>query len=113
MIRPFYSKILLVIVFLAVALMLSSFQVYVGTVDKPTDSSSLLSGATQTAFPLAWTEAQAKKPEHYCVGHCSQEYKERLAECKNKKHEHHKDCKKWAKDRERECLQECYREHPK
>ena len=112
MIKPVYPKLLVIMSFLAVALMLLPVHVYVGPT--PGDSSTFsISNGTKATAQLAWTEAQAKKPEHYCVGHCSQEYKERLAECKNKKHEHHKDCKKWAKERERECLKECYREHPK
>jgi hypothetical protein len=108
--KPKYSKLLAIMPFLALALMLLPVHIYVGPTPGDSSTSSIWNAA-KTTVQLGWTEAQAKKPDH-CVGHCKAEYKERLAECKNKNHEHHKDCKKWAKARQRECLKDCRREHP-
>jgi hypothetical protein len=114
MIKLLCPKILLVVAFLAVTITLSSVNLYVGPIATPSDSStSSISNGTQTTGLLSWAEAQAKKHEHYCVRHCRHDYEKRLRECKKPKHEHHHRCKKWAKERERECLENCYQEHPK
>ncbi len=111
--KALYPKILLVIAFLAFTITFLPANLHVGQTVTPGDSSisSILDG-TQITGLFGWAEAQAKKHD-YCTDHCRQLYKERLKECRARGHEHHRDCKKWAKARQRECLDECYREHPK
>ncbi|SPF50663.1 exported hypothetical protein [Syntrophobacter sp. SbD1] len=57
--------------------------------------------------------AQEHHEEHYCVGHCRKHYEERLAECSEPGHPHHHRCEEWAREREHECLDACYHEHPR
>jgi hypothetical protein len=49
--------------------------------------------------------------EHRCVRHCRRHYEERLQECYEPGHPHHRRCAAWAREREQECLEGCYREH--
>jgi hypothetical protein len=60
---------------------------------------------------MAQTEAYAD--EHYCVGHCRRHFEERMKECSAPDHPHHHRCEEWARERERECLDGCYKEHPR
>ena len=123
MIKTTYSKVLLVIGFLALMLMLSIAHLNAGPIDKPNDCpTSSISNVQQTdikglnqsesALLMAQTEAQAAG-EHYCVSHCRQHYEESLRECKQPGHEHHKRCEEWAREREKECLEKCYHEYPR
>ena len=124
MIKPHYSNVLLVITFLALTIVLSSVRVYAGAIDKPGDSStsSISNGSRsdvkdlqqpEAARLMAQAEARAEEGEHHCVRYCRHHYEERLAECSQPGHEHHHRCEEWARERERECLENCYREHPK
>jgi len=123
MIKTTYSTMLLVIGFLALMLMLPSAQLNAGPIDNPNDSpaSSIsnvnqtdIKGLNQSESPLlmAQTEAQAAD-EHHCVHHCRQHYEERMRECNEPGHEHHHRCEEWAREREKECLDKCYREYPR
>ncbi|MGC9967198.1 MAG: hypothetical protein ABSE08_17505 [Syntrophobacteraceae bacterium] len=123
MIKTTYSTILLVIGFLALMLMLPSAHLKAGPLDKSNDSptSSIfnvnqtdIKGLNQSESPLlmAQTEAQAAD-EHHCVHHCRQHYEERMRECNEPGHEHHHRCEEWAREREKECLDKCYREYPR
>ncbi len=123
MVKPPHSTILLVLVFLALMLALPSAHLYAGPIDKPNDSptSSIcnaqqtdIEGLNQSESPrlMAQAEAQAAE-EHYCVKHCRHHYEKRLKECSEPDHPHHKRCKKWAREREKECLEKCYHEYPK
>lgn len=58
---------------------------------------------------LALAEAQAG--EHRCVRHCRRHYEERVRECNEPGHPHHRRCEHWARERERDCLDKCYREY--
>ena len=123
MIKTTYSTMLLVIGFLALMLMLPSAHLKAGPLDKSNDSptSSIfnvnqtdIKGLNQSESPLlmAQTEAQAAD-EHHCVHHCRQHYEERMRECNEPGHEHHHRCEEWAREREKECLDKCYREYPR
>jgi hypothetical protein len=123
MIKPPYSTILLVIGFLALMLALPSAHLKAGPIDKSNDSptSSIfnvnqtdIKGLNQSESPLlmAQTDAQAAE-EHHCVSHCRQHYEERMRECNEPGHEHHHRCEEWAREREKECLDKCYREYPR
>ncbi len=54
----------------------------------------------------------AQAAEHYCVGHCRKHYEESLRECSEPGHMNHHRCEEWARERERECLDDCYKHHP-
>ena len=120
MTKQVYPKPLLVITFLAVALTLSSVYLHAELLDISSDSpNSPAYGVPRTdttdlhgSRPIGQiAQAEAQAQEHYCVGHCRHHYEERLAECSEPGHEHHHRCEEWAKERERECLENCYREH--
>ncbi len=51
--------------------------------------------------------------EHRCVRHCRRHYEERLAECAAPGNPFHFRCEAWAREREKECLDSCYREFPR
>jgi len=105
MIKTVYSTMLVVIGFLALMLMLPSGHLMAQTVVEL----SVTSSTNATSFT---TEAQAAD-EHYCVHHCREHYEQRLRECSEPGHEHHKRCEEWAREREKECLDKCYHEYPR
>jgi len=105
MIKTACSTTLLVIGFLALMLMLPSGHLMAQTVVERSVTSSM----TAASFT---TEAQAAD-EHHCVHHCREHYEQRLRECSEPGHEHHKRCEEWAREREKECLDKCYREYPR
>ena len=123
MIKTTYSTMLLVIGFMALMLMLPSAYLNAGPIDNPNGSqASSISNVNQTDLKdlnqtestllMAQTEAQAAE-EHHCVSHCRQHYEERMRECNDPGHEHHHRCEEWAREREKECLENCYREYPR
>ncbi|MGC9967233.1 MAG: hypothetical protein ABSE08_17695 [Syntrophobacteraceae bacterium] len=117
MIKPRCPRILLVITFLALTLTLSSVYLYAGPIDTPGASQTFsksnveqidVKSLNQSGHPGLMAQAQAE--EHHCVGHCRHHYEERLKECNEPGHEHHHRCEEWAREREKECLEHCYRE---
>jgi hypothetical protein len=52
-------------------------------------------------------EREQASGEHHCVSHCRHHYEERLKECNDPGHEHHRRCEEWAREREQECLNTC------
>ena len=70
-----------------------------------------LEQSESAGWMMAQTEAQAE--EHHCVGHCRRHFEERMKECSEPDHPHHHRCEEWAREREKECLDNCYKEHPK
>jgi hypothetical protein len=123
MMKTLYSVILLTAACLAIMFTLSPARANAQFAATPGDSSTASSFNTnhaelnylnQTESPgpmMAQAEAQAA--EHYCVGHCRRHYEERLVECNEPGHPHHHRCEEWARERERECLDGCYKEHPR
>ena len=125
MIKTTYSTMLFVIGFLALMLMLPSAHLMAQTAEgrsSVTSSTSSTAEAPQVeerssvtsfmSFMSFTTDAQAAE-EHHCVSHCRQHYEERLKECSEPGHEHHHRCEEWAREREKECLDQCYREYPR
>jgi len=125
MIKTTYSTMLLVIGFLALMLMLPSAHLMAQTAVERSSVTSYTSSTTEalpteerssvtssTSSKSFTTEAQAAE-EHHCVHHCRQHYEERLRECSEPGHEHHKRCEEWAREREKECLEKCYHEYPR
>lgn len=123
MIKVCYSVILLAAACLAIMFTLSSAHVSAEPVVAIADSStgSLfnmnhvdLNYLKQPESPgpmMAQAEAQAQ--EHHCVAYCRRHYEESLRECREPGHPHGHRCEEWARERERECLEDCYRHHPK
>jgi len=128
-----YSTMLLVIGFLAIMFMFPSAPRNAGPIDNPNDSpASLISnvnqtdikGLNQTESTLLMAQATeehrssesssstttrsttAAPPEH-CVSHCREQYNQSLRECNEPKHPNHNKCDKWAREREKECLNTC------
>ncbi|MGA2228494.1 MAG: hypothetical protein ABSH41_29010 [Syntrophobacteraceae bacterium] len=123
MIKTTYSAMVCVIGFLALMLILPSAHLNAKNIDNPNDSpGSWISNVSQTDIKtlnqleshglMAQAEAQAAE-EHHCVGHCRHHYEERMRECSEPGHEHHHRCEEWAREREKECLENCYKEYPK
>ncbi len=123
MTRALYSIILLTVACLAVMFTLSSAPANADPIATPggpatgtlfNENRAEPNHLEQSECPgtiLAQTEAQAE--EHYCVGHCHRYFEERMKECNEPEHPHHHRCKEWAREREQECLDNCYREHPR
>jgi len=123
MTRALYSTILLTVARLAVMFTLSSAYAGAGPVATPGDPAAgalfnenhvELNRLEQPESPgpmMAQTEAQAD--EHYCIGHCRRHFEERMKECSAPDHPHHHRCEEWAREREQECLDGCYKEHPR
>ena len=123
MTRALYSTILLTVACLALMFTLSSAYAGADAVATPGDPAAgalfneNLAGLNQLAHPespgpmMAQTEAQAD--EHYCIGHCRKHFEERMKECSAPYHPDHHRCEEWAREREHECLDSCYKEHPR
>jgi hypothetical protein len=112
MIKTTYSTMLLVIGFLALMLMLPSGHLMAQTAEVRSSVTSSTNSANSLSFMSFTTDAQAAE-EHHCVSHCRHHYEERLRECNEPSHEHHKRCEEWAREREKECLEKCYQEYPR
>jgi len=138
MIRLTYSKVVLIIAFLAIMLTVPSTHLMAQTAE---ESSSVTSSTRSTTVVLpaqeqssvtsstssttvaqpareqssvttstkSSTVAQASG-EQRCVGHCRDSADRSLSECNAPGHPHHKKCKKWAREREEDCLEKCYRD---
>ena len=128
MIKATYSTMLLVIGFLALMLAFPSAHLMAqtseernsvtsftrSTTDAPPaqERSSVTSSTNSVRSTSFTTDAQAAE-EHHCVSHCRHHYEERMRECNDPGHEHHHRCEEWAREREKECLDQCYREYPR
>jgi hypothetical protein len=112
MTKALYSIILLTFACLALMFILSSSHASAAPIATPDDSStgSLYIHHAGLNY-LAQAAAQAE--EHYCAGHCRKHYEERMRECNEPGHPQHHRCEEWAREREKECLDECYKEHPR
>ncbi len=123
MTRALYSIILLAVACLALMFTLSSAYAGADPIatqgDSPTGTlfnkgHSELNNLEQSESPgPMMTQAEAQAEEHYCVGHCRKYFEERMKECHEPEHPHHHRCEEWAREREQECLDNCYREHPR
>ncbi|MGO9557214.1 MAG: hypothetical protein ACLP2U_19605 [Syntrophobacteraceae bacterium] len=82
----------------------------IAPVDDSLNANPLKADEKAQIINVAQVEAQAA--EHYCVGYCHKHYEERLIECSEPGHPHHHRCEEWARERERECLDDCYKHHP-
>ena len=82
--------------------------------------SSVTSSTTEDQIPVeerrsvttttrsATEAAPAKKP--HCDARCLEQYNQSMNECNLPDHPNHKKCEKWAREREKECLDKCYGE---
>jgi len=123
MTRVLYSVILLTVACLALMSTLSSAYANADPIAPAGDSHAgmvfnesyaglnYLEQSKSTGPMMAQAEALAD--EHYCVGHCRRHFEERMKECNEPAHPHHHRCEEWARERERECLDNCYKEHPR
>jgi hypothetical protein len=120
MIKSPYSKIPLMIAFLALMIALPSGHVNAGPIDKLIDSSTSsactarqtdINALNQSESPglMAQAEAQAAG-ENPCVRHCRDQYKRDYRECRERGHRHHR-CEEMARRHEDECLEHCHRRH--
>ncbi len=121
MLKAFYSIVLLTFACLALIFALSPIHAGAAPLAAPCASSNAsISGINHDGIDdlkqpessgpmLALSEAQAE--EHYCARHCRRLFEKRLRECNEPEHPHHRRCKAWAGEREKACLDNCYREH--
>ena len=122
MIRPVYSKILLIIAFLTIMIALPSAPLMAQTDEErssvtssmrstiegqPAGESSSVTSSTRSSSST--TEARPTG-EHRCAGPCRERYDASMTECNQPDHPSHKKCEKWAREREKECLDTCYHE---
>ena len=127
MTKPTYSTILLSIAFLTLMLTLPSTRLLAQTVEEQhsVESSKSSTRSTTEALPVeeqrsvessttsksstrSTTEAPpAEKPN--CTSQCRDHYDLSMSECNQPDHPHHKKCEKWAREREKDCLDKCYR----
>ena len=75
------------------------------TVAQPVEERSSVTNSTKST-----TVAQQAGGEHRCVGYCRGQYDRSMSECNEPGHPHHHKCEEWARDREKECLEKCYKE---
>jgi len=123
MTKAHYPIILLTFACLALMFTLSSAHATAEPIATPDDSSTgelfninhaglnYLEQSESRGPMMAQAEAQAEK--HYCVGHCRKHFEERMKECHEPEHPHHHRCEEWARERQQECLEGCYKEHPR
>ena len=135
MIRPVYSKILLIIAFLTIMITLPSAPLMAQTDEErssvtssmrstiegqPAGESSSVTSSTRSttearparesgSVTVSRTEARPTG-EHRCAGPCRERYDASMTECNQPDHPSHKKCEKWAREREKECLDTCYHE---
>ena len=55
-------------------------------------------------------KSTTEAPPEHCVSHCRDHYKQSLVECNEPGHPKHNKCDKWAREREKECLEKCTRD---
>jgi hypothetical protein len=76
-------------------------------VAQPAEESSSVTSSTKTTSST--TEAAPPQKPH-CADLCRDHYDRSMSECNQPDHPHHKKCEKWAREREKECLDKCYRD---
>jgi hypothetical protein len=64
---------------------------------------------SSTSSTRSATEAPPVEKPH-CASHCRDHYDRSMSECNQPDHPNHNKCEKWAREREKECLEKCYRE---
>jgi hypothetical protein len=138
MIKTTYLRMLLAIGFLALMLILPSTHLMAQTTEESTSVTSSSRSSTEaqpaqtqssvTTSTRSTSSTTVSQPaedlssvmsstmvaqaggEHRCIGYCRHHYEDRLRECNDPGHEHHHRCEEWAREREKECLDKCYRE---
>jgi hypothetical protein len=65
--------------------------------------------SSATSSTRSTTVAQAGG-EHRCIGNCRGQSDRSMDECNAPGHPHHHKCEEWSRDREKDCLEKCYRE---
>jgi hypothetical protein len=67
------------------------------------------STTSSTRSTKSTTVAQAAG-EHHCAGNCRDRFNESIKECNEPDHPQHNKCDKWAREREKKCLEQCEQE---
>ncbi|MFZ2448818.1 MAG: hypothetical protein WAW37_20845 [Syntrophobacteraceae bacterium] len=78
------------------------------TTEAPPPTEERRSVTTSTSSTRSTAEAAAPEKPH-CANQCRDQYDRSMTECNLPDHPHHKKCEKWAREREKECLETCYR----
>ena len=116
MTKKFYAGMVLNFVVLMFVFILPPLS-HAGQRDVPgnAETTSIANTAADATAPTQQdtTRFMVADEEHYCVRHCRRHYEERLRECWEPDHPHHYRCEAWAREREQECLEECYRQRPR
>jgi hypothetical protein len=78
------------------------------TTEAPPPTEESRSVTTSTSSTRSTAEAAPPEKPH-CANECRDKYDRSMTECNLPDHPHHKKCEKWAREREKECLEICYR----